>query len=162
MSETKEPVQVVQDLYSAFGRGDIAAILELLDENVDWCFVGRPEDIPFAGQRRGHEAMIDFFSTVARTCEVLEFGPQEVMTFEDKVLSLGNERVKVKANGRFFESDWIHLFTVLDGKVVRLREFYDTATLAAAFKNDEEGGEQNRFHDGRRPLYESEVGDNGG
>lgn len=137
MRETEEPLQVVQDLYSAFGRGDMAAILGLLDENVDWHFVARPEDIPFAGWRHGHQAMVAFFRTVAETCDVLEFGPHEVMSFDDKVLSLGHERVRVKTTGRLFESDWAHLFTVREGKVVRLREYYDTAAIAAAFREAE-------------------------
>jgi ketosteroid isomerase-like protein len=41
--------------------------------------------------------------------------------------------VRVRANGREFETDWVHLFTVRDGQIVRLREFYDTAVMAEAF-----------------------------
>lgn len=127
-------VQVVQELYAAFGRVDMPAILNLLDEQVNWYFVGRPHDVPFAGQRQGHEQMVDFFVTIAETCEVLEFGPHEVITLGDHVLALGHERVRVKATDHIFETDWAHLFTVREGKIVRLREFYDTAVMAAAFK----------------------------
>jgi len=134
MIEQVENTQVVQDLYAAFGRGDMPSILGLLDQEIDWHFVGRPEDVPFAGQRRGHQEMIDFFSTVAQTCEVLAFGPNEVMNIDDHVISLGNERVRVRDTGQVFESDWVHIFTVRNGKVVQLREFYDTATMAKAFR----------------------------
>lgn len=132
MSE-QENVQIVQDLYAAFGRGDMPAILELLAEDVDWHFVGKPTDVPFAGCRKGHQEMIEFFSIVAQNCDVYEFGPHEVLSFDDRVISLGHERVGVKSTGRIFETDWVHLFTVEDGKIVRLQEFYDTATMAAAF-----------------------------
>ena len=78
--------------------------------------------------------MIEFFTIVAQSCEVHEFGAKEMMAFEDKVLSLGHERVGVRATGKVFASDWAHLFTIQDGKIVQLREYYDTAAVAAAFR----------------------------
>lgn len=133
MIAINENIQVVQDLYAAFGRGDVPGVLELLAEDVDWFFNGRSQDIPFAGRWQGREEMMDFFRTVGETCEVLAFGPNEVITLGEHVLSLGHERVRVRATGREFETDWAHLFTVQDGQVVRLREFYDTAVMAQAF-----------------------------
>lgn len=127
-------VQVVMQLYSAFGRGDVATILGILADDIDWLFVGRPEDVPFAGSHRGHQQMIKFFTLVGQTAEVQEFGPNEIMAFDDKVLVLGHERVRVRATDRVFETDWLHLFTLQDGKIVRLREYYDTAAMAAAYR----------------------------
>ena len=134
MTEQVENTQVVQDLYAAFGRGDMPSILGLLAEDVDWHFVGQLEDIPFAGQWRGHQEMIDFFSIAAQTCEVLAFGPNEVLSYDDHVISFGHERVKVRDTGQVFESDWVHIFKVRSGKVVQLREFYDTEAVAKAFR----------------------------
>lgn len=131
---SKENERVVLRLYTAFGQGDMPGILDTLAEDVDWLFVGRPEDVPFAGHRHGHDQMREFFGIVGETVEPLEFGPREIMAFEDKVLVLGHERVRVRATDRVFETDWAHLFTLRDGKISRLREFYDTATLAEAFR----------------------------
>lgn len=136
MTEQNEKVRVVQELYAAFGRGDMPGLLELLDENVDWHFNGRPQDIPFAGHWHGRAKMMDFFRTVVETCDVLEFGPNELLVFDNRVLALGHERVRAKATGREFETDWAHLFTVEESHIARLREFYDTATMAEAFKAD--------------------------
>ena len=127
-------LEVVQGLYGAFGRGDMPGILALLAEDVDWHFNGRTQDVPFAGHWHGHREMVDFFGTVARTCDVLEFGPDEIIPMGEHVLSLGHERVRVKATGREFASNWAHLFTINEGKVTRLREFYDTAAIAEAFR----------------------------
>ena len=132
----QDNTQVVLDLYAAFGRGDVPGILGLLADDVDWHFVGRPEDIPFAGQRHGHRQMVEFFTIIGQTVEVLAFGPREVIACEDKVLVLGHERVRVRATERLFETDWAHLYTIQDGKIARLREFYDTATVAAAFRSN--------------------------
>jgi ketosteroid isomerase-like protein len=135
MMSTSENMQIVESLYRAFGQGDMATILGLLAEDIDWYFNGRPEDVPFAGQRHGHQAMIEFFTTIAQTSAVYEFAPREVMAFDDKVLVLGHERVCALATDRIFETDWAHLYTIQGGKIVRLREYYDTAAMAAAYRH---------------------------
>ena len=129
--------QVVQRLYAAFGQGDMQGILDTLAEDVDWLFVGRPENVPFAGHRHGHDQMKEFFGIVGEAvAEIYEFGPREVMSFDDKILVLGHERVRVRATDRVFETNWAHLFKVRDGEIARLREFYDTATMSEAFRVD--------------------------
>jgi ketosteroid isomerase-like protein len=128
--------QVVLKLYEAFVGGDAPGIFAVLDERVDWLFSGRASDVPFAGHYQGHEGMARFFGTVAPLAEVHAFGPTEMHAFDDKVLALGHERVTVRATDKSFETDWIHFFTLKDGKIVRLREYYDTATMAEAFRNE--------------------------
>ncbi len=135
MSTHEVNIQIVQELYAAFAQMDLAALLATLEANVDWLFTGQADVIPYAGARRGHEEVVNFFVMVAKTVEVLTFEPREVMAFEDKVLALGYERVRVKATGKVFDTDWAHLFTLSQGKIVRLRGFYDTATIAAAFRS---------------------------
>ena len=39
-----------------------------------------------------------------------------------------------RASGRRFESDIVHMFTVTDGKVSRLLDFFDTAALVEAYR----------------------------
>lgn len=126
-------IPIIEKLYEAFRHGDLPSIQSLLDENVDWLFVGPSEELPWAGPRHGRAATIEsFFRIAAEKLEVLEFGSRELMEFDDKVLSLGHERMRVKATGKIFETDWIHLFTLANGKIVRLREFSDTAAMMVA------------------------------
>ena len=40
----------------------------------------------------------------------------------------------MRKTGRSVASDWVHIFTVRDGKVVAFREFTDTAQFAEAFR----------------------------
>ena len=57
--------EVVRETYEAVGRGDIPALLNLLTDDVQWTFQG-PPTIPFAGTRRGHEGVAEFFSLVGK------------------------------------------------------------------------------------------------
>ena len=52
MSSQKN-IRIVQKAYQDFVSGNIPAILESLDEGVDWFIPGPKHFIPFAGQRRG-------------------------------------------------------------------------------------------------------------
>src|SRR3954451_14104380 len=54
----------VQSLYAAFGRGDIAALLAGCAADIDWETVGRPDDFPTLGPRKGLKAVEEFFRLV--------------------------------------------------------------------------------------------------
>jgi ketosteroid isomerase-like protein len=47
---------------------------------------------------------------------------------------LGHYAWKIRKTGRSVASDWAHIFTVRNGKVVRFREFNDTAQFAEAYR----------------------------
>lgn len=127
------PVEVVQSIYQAFGRGDIPAIMSLLAEDVDWIFYG-PEELPFAGHYTGRDEMLRFFSAVGESAEIHAFEPREFIVADSRVVVLGWERVTARQTGRTWETHWAHVFTVEEGQVTYLREYYDTAALVAAFE----------------------------
>jgi ketosteroid isomerase-like protein len=128
----QENVQAVQQLYATFGRGDSSALLSGFADDVDWHVTG-PVNIPICGSRRGHEGVAQFFKALGETLETQQFEPQEFIAQSNKVVVLGHERHRVKSTGRIFEGNWVQVFTLSQGKVVRFREYIDTAALATAF-----------------------------
>ncbi len=132
----QENVKAVERIYTAFGQGDIQAMLNMLAEDIDWLFPG-PADIPFAGRYRGREQVAQFFKIVGETIEIEQFEPQEFITKGDKVVVLGHEQMRVKSSGRTSETDWVHVFTLRNGKVVKIHElYYDIAAIVAAFRSE--------------------------
>jgi uncharacterized protein len=130
-------VEVAQTLYQSFFRGDLTSILNSMHDDVDWIWYG-PKAVPWAGHHQGREAVRNFFTQVATHAEVLSYEPREFIAGEHGVVTvLGWQRVKAKATGQVWESAWTHIFTIRDGKFVRVREFYDSAAIAAAFADDE-------------------------
>jgi uncharacterized protein len=53
---------------------------------------------------------------------------------DDKVFVLGHYTWTIRKNGRTADSDFIHIFTVRNGKVVAFLEFTDTAAFAEAYR----------------------------
>ena len=126
-------VKFVQDLYAAFKRRDLQTVLDGLAPEVSWGMVGRAEDVPMAGLRHGKAGAADFFRIMAETVEMTSFEPREFLAAEDKVFISGHWSWIMRNNGRSGENDWLHVFTIRDGKVVSWRGHNDTGLLAAAY-----------------------------
>lgn len=132
MSE-QENIAVVTEAYNNFKTGNIPALVDQMTDDVVWQL---PEikNVAIAGKRTGRDGVTDFFATVARDQDVLEFEPREIVAQNDKVVSLGHYKWRVKATGKDFESDFVHIFTIRDGKIAAFREHFDSAVVAGAYQ----------------------------
>jgi ketosteroid isomerase-like protein len=132
MSE-QENLQIVHRIYDAFSTGDLTAILNQMDDKVDWLFFGSPK-IPWAGPRRGRSGVEQFFKAAAAAFEVEAFQADEFLVAGDTIVVLGHERMKMRATGSLVEANWAHIWRLQQGRVVRFREYSDTAAWEAAFE----------------------------
>jgi hypothetical protein len=67
-------IAIVKKAYDDFTRGDISAILEAVDDSVEWI---TPEiDLPTGGVRRGKAGVAEFFQAVGETWEFQALEPQ--------------------------------------------------------------------------------------
>ena len=130
----QENVAVVRAAYAAFQRGDIPGVIELLTDDIDWWTPGTPGQIPYAGRRSGHAEVGNFFAQLSEGEEITHFEPGEFVAQGDKVVVSGNYRGRTKQAGRDYDLDWLHVFTVRDGKIAAFREYVDTAALADAYR----------------------------
>ena len=129
----QENAATVQQAYHNFKTGNIQGLLDQMSDNVTW-ELPEIEGVPLAGKRIGRDGVKDFFATLARDQDVLEFEPLESLAQGDKVISLGHYKWRVKDTGREYASDFVHVFTVRDGKITGFREHFDTAVVAAAYQ----------------------------
>jgi len=130
MSE-QENVKVVQDAYAAFGRSDVPGLLNHMTEDIDWQMFGAPE-LPTAGPHPGKPEVSRFFKEVGETWSFEKFEPRQFIAQGDMVVALGFYSGTAKRNGRTFGSEFAHVFTVRNGKVVKFREYTDTANMVGA------------------------------
>lgn len=127
-------IALVQSLYAAFGKSDVATILNGLTADVAWHSGGRATDYPGFGPRKGQAAVGEFFKIVAENNDFSHFSPREFHAADDKVFVLGDYALTLKKTGKAFASDWCHVFTIKNGKVAAFREFLDTALAAEAYR----------------------------
>ena len=125
------PTEVIQQAYAAFERRDIPAIIEMLTDDVDWRFHASA-GIPYAGRYTGKQQVQGWFSTLAESDDIQKFEPREFLEGPDHVTVLGWEQTQPRPNGKVFESEWVHVFTLKDGKISRWIGTLDTAAHVAA------------------------------
>jgi ketosteroid isomerase-like protein len=124
---------LVQGLYTAFGRGDIGSVLALLSEDVEWSEPENPFN-PAAGTRRGHEGFLEWARIGKEAEDILALEPRRFLAHGDMVAVIGHTTCRARPTGRTYDSDFVHLVTIVDGKVTRFQEFFDTFAAAEAFR----------------------------
>ena len=87
------------------------------------------------GEYTFRQQVADFFSKLAEMQDVERFEPQEFVAQGDVVVALGHYKWRVKSTSRSFESDWAHVFTIRNGKVVKFHEYYDTNAGVEAYRS---------------------------
>jgi ketosteroid isomerase-like protein len=127
--------KIVQDVYAAFGRGDIPAVLAVMDPGVEWTPVIGSR-VPTSGTRHGRDGVTEFFQHLGASLDFERFEPQESVAQRDKVVTLGHSIGRWKATGRSFETDWVMVFTLRNGLITRFMEFVDSAGVNEAFASD--------------------------
>lgn len=134
----------VTELYDAFGRGDVPAILARLADDVAW------EDwrdnwaqragVPGMARRTGPAEVADFFALVG-SWTLHEFAVLDVIGDGRQVVAEVRAEFSMPNGGRFLDEE-IYLWTFDEsGRVVRLRHYVDTAKHIAASR-----GEDTRSH----------------
>ena len=131
-------VATVQQLYEAFGRGDVPAILEHLAQDVRWEHhptgnTAQDRDVPYLRARTGREAAAGFFSDIDADFEMSSFDPHSFLEGGDQVAAVVDYELTVKATGKRVQDVEIHLWEFgPDGKVAAFRHFLDTAKAIEA------------------------------
>jgi ketosteroid isomerase-like protein len=94
-----------------------------------------PSHVPFGGTYEGHDGLRRYLALVNDTIEINQFEFGEVVAQGDTVMAAGHEASRVRATGRSYEMDFVHLvkFTP-DGKLLSVREYNDTASIGEAFR----------------------------
>ena len=131
----QQNTEIVRQAYAAFGSGDIPALLDLLDEDIEWhAVIGAAPHVPTAGKRYGKQAVAEFFRILSQTVEFSRFEPREFIAQGDQVVILGAYEGRSKATGRTFAEEWAMVDTFRNGKMVRFREYVNAAAINAAFE----------------------------
>lgn len=130
---------IVQQMYAAFGRRDIPAVLDTLSDDVDWqspVTRTQPDEISWSKPRHGREQVATFFMELGEKVQPDRLEPLEFTAQGDRVVVEGKNRGTVRSTGRAYEHDWVMVFTVRQGKIARMRHYYDSIDLRVTFATE--------------------------
>jgi uncharacterized protein len=132
---TTENAATVSDVYAAFGRGDVPAVLDRLAPDVAWehwsdNFAQRA-GVPHLVARQGPAEVADFFAVLG-TYQVQAFDVLDIIGSGRQVVAEVRASFVLPGGGRFTDEE-LHLWTFDDdGRVTRFRHYVDTAKHIAA------------------------------
>lgn len=129
--EAQQNTRLVKDAYAAYGRGDVAAVLSYMSPQIEWELASVP-GLSFTGKRKGSEQVAEYFRIANEERTLRDFVPKEFIAQGNKVVVLGYGAWTVTHTGRDFDSDWVHVFTVEDGRITAFREFLDSHLASEA------------------------------
>ena len=130
----EENTRLAQSAYEAFGRGEMAALAELMADDIEWVNPGDPNVIPTAGTYRGKEEVLGWFGKLAEQVDFSTFEPRDFIAQGDKVVSTVYAEATVRSTGRSDVQNEAHVWTFRDGKLAHFQIYYDTASAAAAHR----------------------------
>src|SRR4051794_5605463 len=111
---------LVQDAYAAFGRGDIAAVLDLLADDVEW---SSPRTLPHGGEFHGKTAVGGFFQSIGANWQSLSLDVEAVGEVGPELV-VGVLRAEgPRTSGERQSYGAAHAFTIRNGKIASFREY---------------------------------------
>ena len=133
IQETTKAQNVVQEMLTAFGKGDMEALKRTLSDDTIWVYHGT-EGIPYNGTYRGKEGAVKFIMNIMTNVDVLDFHVTKILADQNTVIVLGSEKQKIKSNGEVLEQKWVQIYTLENDLITRLDEFANTAFSLQLFK----------------------------
>lgn len=123
-------LELVQELYAAFGRRDTDAIRRIFHPEIEWI---QNAGFPGGGTHRGAETVLtDVFAKFRVEWETWQAIVTEWLDAADTIIAIGVYRGTFKTTGRWMEAAFAHVYTVQDGRIVKFRQYTDTLKIAEA------------------------------
>jgi ketosteroid isomerase-like protein len=122
-------VEVVRGAHEAFSRGGPHAALAYLDPKVEWHDV---PDQPEATVHHGHQGFLRAFGLFLEPFAEFTVHAEELRDLGDQVLVVARTRGSGRGSGAEFTQDVASLWTLRDGKVVRVLFFRSRAEALEA------------------------------
>lgn len=133
---TESNLQVVERLYQAFARRDIAQVFRLLSPEVE---ITQSAELPWGGTYRGHDGARQFFGKLGAHLEsTLEV--ERLIRAGGSIAAVGWTQGTVIATGAKYRVPIVHVWDVADGMIVRVLFLIDNPAILETLGSGPENG----------------------
>ncbi len=121
-------VALVRRAYEAFARRDMPTVLEIFAPDVE---LTQSDEIPWGGTHHGLDGVATFFGKLTgAVASVVTI--ERLIDAGDTVVAIGRTAGTVNASGVPFDVPVAHVWTIRDGRAVRVQFDIDNPTMLAA------------------------------
>jgi ketosteroid isomerase-like protein len=125
--------ETVDAFFTHFGSGDLPALLELFDDQVDLKVNGASR-VPWTGPRSNKEELAEFFGLFGKHLTgAEEFALNITIVDGEHAVVTGRCVFGVLSTGKKFTNEFALHFTVTAGKIVRYHMYEDSHAISEAF-----------------------------
>ena len=123
-------VDVVKNLYDAFGRGDIPTVLGAMAPDIHWHQAESNPYMPSGEAWVGPDAVLNnLFMKLGAEWDGFSVHPKAFHSAGDSIIVEARYSGTYKATGKSMDMQVCHVWDVRDGKVTRFQQYVDTAKL---------------------------------
>ncbi len=129
-ASSQSNAQRIRSLYDAFARGDVPTVLGSLDPNIVWM---EAENINYADRNpyRGPQAVAEgVFQRIGQDWSGYRIEIEQIVDGGNTVATLGRYHATNKNTGQPLNAQFVHVWSLSDGKIVRFQQYADTAQFA--------------------------------
>jgi ketosteroid isomerase-like protein len=119
---TNDPVGTVQRMFAAFRVRDLDALLDTVDADTRWTYIGANPRVTKA-DLAGKAGVGRFFEGIWRRLEVATFEAHEFVLQGKTVVVFGGESGTVRATGEAFRNEWCQKYVVDANQITRMVEY---------------------------------------
>jgi ketosteroid isomerase-like protein len=124
-----EDLEVLRKGYEALNRGELGAILGLMDPDIEW----KPgEEAPEAGDFTGRDAFMTFVASWSESFDDFRVEPQEMTTVGDSVIVVVRQKGRGRGSGVELDISTVHVWTIRDGAAVKWAAYRNRDEALAA------------------------------
>lgn len=125
-------LELAQNLYDAFGRGDIPTVLASMDPNIEWREAeGNPYQ-PDGSAWVGPQAVVDkLFLSLGGEWDGFTVNVGSLHDAGDHVVMQGRYTGTFKPSGKPINAQACHILRFSNGKVTSFQQYCDTAQIQA-------------------------------
>jgi ketosteroid isomerase-like protein len=133
--QEEENVSMVKRLYDAFKRHEVDSIMDMFADDVVMHGPAPSGVLPWGGTYNGHSGVAQFFKALGESLEPQQFDLNEFITQENKVVVFGYQRGRAKPTGLPYETEFVNVWTIRNGKFTEFRVYNDTASLVESLRS---------------------------
>jgi len=123
-------VQIVSDVYEAFGRGDIPSVLGAMDPGIRWHEAESNPYMPSGEPWVGPDAILNhLFVKLGADWDGFAVHPGTFHDAGDVVVVEARYSGKHLGTGKPLDAQVCHIWTLKDDKITRFQQYVDTAKL---------------------------------
>ena len=123
-------VDMVKNLYEAFGQGNIPAVLEGMSPDVRWHQAENNPYMPTGEPFVGPEAILNqLFAKLGEEWDEFTVHPKTFHDAGESVIVEARYTGTFKATGKSMDAQVCHVWDLKDGKVIRYQQYLDTAKI---------------------------------